>query len=438
MGIDTMNNEIIIDLKRITKTFKLYNKHVDRVKEAFNPFKKKYHTCFNALLDISLQITKGETVGIIGKNGSGKSTLLQVICGILTATHGEMVVNGRISALLELGAGFNPEFTGRENVYLNASILGLKRTEIDACFDKIADFADIGQFIDQPVKSYSSGMYVRLAFAVAINVDPDILIVDEALSVGDTLFQVKCFEKFREFQNNGVTILFVTHSLDLITRYCDRAFLLNNGQLHSHGEPKKIVDEYNRLLVESSLGKALPNSSEKQSASYRENLEAQLLWRDRFQLNPHENRYGNGHARVLEAGIFNESEEAVQKLLTSDLYSFKMRVEFLREVKDPIFAFTIKDIKGFDITGTNTKFQEIPTGSFYKGDIIEITFTHTMILSSGSYLLSFGCAGFEGGEYIIYDRRYDYMTFEIMSNRANVGFVDLNSSISFNRTPRNS
>ncbi len=423
-----MSEEIIIDLKHITKTFKLYNKHVDRIKEAFHPFKKKYHTKFNALTDISLQINKGETLGIIGKNGSGKSTLLQIICQILTATSGNVHVKGRISALLELGAGFNPEFTGRENVYLNASILGLKKAEIDLCFDKIAAFADIGQFIDQPVKSYSSGMYIRLAFAVAINVNPDILIVDEALSVGDTLFQVKCFEKFREFQNNGVTILFVTHSLDLITRYCDRAFLLNNGKLHSEGKPKQIVDNYNRLLVDSSKNPVSERPSDTGTSNGSDNI-TQLQWERMFQINPNENRYGNGYAKVVEAGIFNEAGEAVQKLLTGDSYTFKMRVSFNKKIENPIFAYTIKDIKGFDISGTNTKFQQITTGTFNEGAIVEIIFTHRMILSSGSYLLSFGCAGIESSEYVIYDRRYDYMIFEIISTIANVGFVDLKSTI---------
>ncbi len=428
-----MHDEIIIDLHHITKTFKLYDKHTDRVKETFNPFKKKYHSTFNALTDVSLKINKGETVGIIGKNGSGKSTLLQIICGILTPSSGNLQVNGRISALLELGAGFNPEFTGRENVYLNASILGLKKAEIDQCFDKIADFADIGIFIDQPVKSYSSGMYVRLAFAVAINVNPDILIVDEALSVGDTLFQVKCFEKFREFQDNGVTILFVTHSLDLITRYCNRAFLLDSGALHGEGKPKDIVDEYNRLLVEcSKLSESSSHHDFAGSTGMEKNEENSLEWKGVFRLNPHENRYGNGRAIISEAGIFNGAGEAVQKLLTGDNYTFKMRVKFLDKITNPIFAYTIKDIKGFDITGTNTKFQGIPTGSFKDGDYIEIVFSHSMILSSGSYLLSFGCAGIESGEYVIYERRYDHMTFEVISSRANVGFVDLKSTIDFN------
>jgi len=428
--------EKIIDLHNITKTFKLYAKHTDRVKETFRPGRKKYHTSFDALKDISLDIEKGETIGIVGRNGSGKSTLLQIVCGILTPSSGEVRVEGRISALLELGAGFNPEFTGRENVYLNASILGLKKAEIDSCFSKITDFADIGVFIDQPVKSYSSGMYVRLAFAVAINVNPDILIVDEALSVGDTLFQVKCFEKFREFQDNGVTILFVTHSLDLITRYCNRAFLLDYGELKGMGKPKEIVDQYNRLLVsQSQVNADLQRKRDFTDSGNELSYDTQCIWTNVFQVNPHENRYGNGRASILEAGIFNENDEPVQKLITGDTYTFKMRIRFFHRVENPIFAFTIKDIKGFDISGTNTKFQNIPTGIFEQGDLIEVEFRHDMILSSGSYLLSFGCAGIESGEYVIYERRYDYMILDVISHRANVGFVDLKSEIKFNKIP---
>lgn len=430
-----MARQNIITLENVTKTFKLYEKHTDRVKEAFSPFRKCYHTTFNALYEVSLQIEQGETVGIIGKNGSGKSTLLQIICGILTPTNGWLDVNGRISALLELGAGFNPEFTGRENVYLNGSILGLTKSEIDQCYDQITDFADIGMFIDQPVKSYSSGMYVRLAFAVAINVNPDILIVDEALSVGDTLFQAKCFEKFREFQRKGVTILFVTHSLDLITRYCDRAFLINEGQLLDGGTPKAIVDQYNRLLVQKSdqnrsthSANAIPNSSPSQDISVED-----YLWQNMFNLNPQENRYGNGDAVILEAGIFNAMEEPVQKLITGDQYTFVMRVRFFRQVSDPVFAYTIKDIKGFDISGTNTKFQNMASGTYGPGDTVEVRFSHQMILSSGGYLLSFGVAGFEDGEYLIYERRYDLMTFEVISTTANVGFVDLKSDIAISK-----
>ena len=425
----------IIQVNRITKTYKLYEKHSERVKEAFHPFRRKYHKTFNALTDVSFEVNHGDTAGIIGRNGSGKSTLLQIICGISKPTVGEVVVDGRISALLELGAGFNPQFTGRENVYLNASILGVEKKEIDACFQQISDFADIGEFIDQPVKSYSSGMYVRLAFAVAINVNPDILVVDEALSVGDTLFQAKCYAKFQEFQKNGVTILFVTHSLDLITRYCNKAYLLDKGRLHASGNAKEVVDEYNRMHVKASCNSANDSSAAKNSAHIIENVEdsRDREWGNLFRVNPDENRYGNGQARIIGAGIFSVDNEPVQSLLKGQDYEFRMKVQFYAGIKDPIFAYTIKDIKGFDISGTNTMFQKIDTGEFNENDQVLISFRQNMLLSAGSYLISFGCAGYEDGEYVIYDRRYDYMVFEVFSERANVGFLDLESKITLQK-----
>ncbi len=431
-----MNQEIIIQLENITKTYRLYKKHSNRVKETFHPFRKKYHESFKALSDVSLNIKRGETVGLIGRNGSGKSTLLQIICGILTPSAGNSNVNGRISALLELGAGFNPEFTGRENVYLNASILGLERKEIDSCFGEIEEFADIGVYIDQPVKSYSSGMYVRLAFAVAINVKPDILIVDEALSVGDTLFQSKCYANFREFQSNGVTILFVTHALSLITQYCDKAFLLDEGTLHMEGSPKEVVDEYNRLLVNCSIIHDTQDTKKKKEKSKIQQSGSAvipMLWDNLFTLNPNENRYGNGKVTIHEVGIFSSDDQAVQRLITGNEYLFRMRVQFHDTVETPVFAYTIKDVRGFDISGTNTRFQKLETGKFSKGDFIEIVFTQKMILSSGSYILSFGCGGTESTEYVIYERRYDVLSFEVISTQPNVGFVDLKSNIALNR-----
>lgn len=420
----------VIEFQQVTKTYRLYSSPVDRVKEVFHPLNKVYHHHFDALQKVSFVINKGETVGIVGKNGSGKSTLLQLACGILQPTEGTIKVEGRISALLELGAGFNPEFTGRENVYLNAAILGLRKEEIDDCFADIAGFADIGDFIDQPVKMYSSGMYVRLAFAVAINVNPDILIVDEALAVGDAVFQAKCFAKFREFQDRGVTILFVTHSIDLITRYCSRALLLNEGSLLSSGKPKEVVDAYNRLLVGGAARKRVESARLAQGAGPEtvtgDNLEK---WAGLFMINPNENRYGDGRAKILEAGFFSADGEAVQTLIKGDTYDIRLRVLFADTIAEPIFAFTIKDIKGFDITGTNTLFQEVETGTYYNGDLVEVVFRQVLLLNGGSYLISFGCAGHEGSEYVVYDRRYDYMGFDVVAKKSSVGFFDLESEI---------
>jgi len=424
----------VIVLDGVDKVYNMYSRPLHRVVEAFLPESgRKYHQEFKALDNVTLTVERGCTVGIIGRNGSGKSTLLQIICGILRPTGGRVVVDGRISALLELGAGFNPEFTGRENVYLNGSIMGLRRHEIDACFDDIVDFAGIGDFIDQPVKTFSSGMYVRLAFAVAINVNPDILVVDEALSVGDTLFQAKCFAKFRRFQEQGVTILFVTHSMDLVTRYCSRAFLLERGRLIRAGTAKEVVDIYNRLLVEESADdeKKAPVGEGNQSPPSRNSrLLAHMKSSEHsFRLNPDENRYGNGKAEIVRVGIFDGSGRPQQTLHHGEIYEIIMEVEFKAALSNPIYAFTIKDVKGFDISGTNTFFHEIDTGRPQSGDRVCARFRQRLLLNAGSYLLSFGCAGFENGEYVVYDRRYDLMSFEVVSRRPSVGIFDPDAEI---------
>ncbi len=388
----------------------------------------KYHQQFHALKNVNLVIEKGQTFGVIGKNGSGKSTLLQIICGILQPSYGELEVSGRISALLELGAGFNPEFSGRDNVFLNGSILGVERAEMEKRLDDILAFADIGHFIDQPVKTYSSGMYVRLAFAVAINVEPDILIVDEALSVGDIAFQAKCFAKFQEFQKKGVTILFVTHSMDLVSRYCDRAILLNEGQIIKAGAAKDVVDEYNRRIVNLTADTDEPKPDE--DRDQKEALTSHMKKSEvAYQLNPNENRYGNGKAEIIEMGIDSLDPQAQYSFVHGKRYRFWFKTLFKEDMENPVTAFTIKDTKGFDITGTNTLFKNIETGSVKKGAVLLTEFEHAMMLNPGGYLLSFGCAGFENGDYVVYDRRYDVITFDVISEDGSVGFFDLGSEI---------
>ena len=243
-----MQKETVINVTNLSKAYRLYNSPTDRVKETFSPFRRSYHHLYYALNNVSLEIYRGETVGIIGRNGCGKSTLLQLICGILQPSAGTVQINGRISALLELGAGFNAEFTGRQNVYLNGSILGLSTQQVDEHMDNILSFADIGEYIDQPVKCYSSGMYVRLAFAVAISIEPDILVVDEALSVGDEAFQRKCFAHIHKIQEAGKTILFVSHSAESIIDLCNRAILFDHGEMLLAGNPKSVVHRYQKML----------------------------------------------------------------------------------------------------------------------------------------------------------------------------------------------
>jgi len=449
----SFSDDTVISFENVGKVYKLYARSLHRVVEALlPPMANKYHQKFHALSDVSFAVARGQTVGIIGQNGSGKSTLLQIVCGILKQTTGQVVVDGRISALLELGAGFNPEFTGRENVYLNGSILGIAKNEMDECFDDITDFADIGEFIDQPVKTYSSGMYVRLAFAVAINVNPTILIVDEALSVGDTLFQAKCFAKFKEFQEQGVTILFVTHSMDLVTRYCNNALLLDRGRLIKSGPAKDVVDEYYRMLANcsdienSDLSAAAEkvavtgddiiteNAAEEISILPVNRLSAHMQESElAYQLNPKENRYGNGKAEIVEVGINSLGDKAKYSFVHGERYRFWFKTLFHESLENPITAYTIKDVKGFDLTGTNTLFKKVDIGKVQDGDIVLTEFDQRMMLNPGGYLLSFGCAGFEVGEYVVYDRRYDVITFEVISEESSVGVFDLDSKIKISR-----
>jgi len=239
-----MSFETAININDVAKSYKIYSKPIDRLKQFFYKDKKKYYEEFFALSQVSFQVRKGDIVGIVGKNGSGKSTLLQLVAGIITPSNGQIDVNGRVAALLELGSGFNPDYTGRENVYMNGSILGVSPNEMDKRFQDIVDFADIGSFIDQPVRTYSSGMYIRLAFAVAINVDADILIIDEALAVGDIRFQIKCIEKLKHLRNNGTTILFVSHSPEQVKRFCNRAIWLNDGKIKMIGNADEVVNAY--------------------------------------------------------------------------------------------------------------------------------------------------------------------------------------------------
>jgi len=291
--------DVAIDVSHVTKLYKLYANPSDRFKESLGLSKKKRYKELYALSDVSFNVKRGECVGIIGTNGSGKSTILKIITGVLSPTGGTVSVSGRISALLELGAGFNPEYTGLENIYVNGTVMGFSKEEVDARLDEIVNFADIGDFIRQPVKTYSSGMFVRLAFAVAINIDPEILIVDEALSVGDVFFQAKCYHKFEEFKREGKTILFVSHDLSSVAKYCDRVILLNKGVKKTEGGAKAVIDIYKQILVNTPI--ADDRSMIKENISRYLNTEnAKGKWYSRLEVNPSVLDYGEKQAEIVE------------------------------------------------------------------------------------------------------------------------------------------
>jgi len=319
------------------------------------------------------------------------------------------------------------------SVHILADIYLLALDELNNIFDDILTFADIGEFIDQPVKTYSSGMYVRLAFAVAINVRPDILIVDEALSVGDTLFQAKCFAKFKEFQRKGVTILFVTHSIDLITRYCNVCCLLEQGKLQAFGKPQDVIDKYNKLMVNRSCADQQHIQLEPAESDALLTDEKGTVSDGRFCYNPDENCYGNHKAVIDQVGIYTLNGEPMQALMQMEKYEIRCRVRFHEAISDPIVAFSIKDVHGMDISGTNTLYHQIETGQIEAGDIIVVSFVQQIPLNGGGYLLSCGCAGYEGDEYVVYERRYEVLAFEIAALRPCVGLVDLDSKITLSR-----
>lgn len=416
-------SKIAISVKNLTKIYKLYDKPIDRLKETLSITKKKYHREHYALRDISFDVKKGESVGIIGTNGSGKSTILKIITGVLNQTSGELKVKGKISALLELGAGFNLEYTGMENIYLNGTMMGYTKEEIEKKLDNIINFADIGEFINQPVKTYSSGMFVRLAFAVAINIDPEILIVDEALSVGDVFFQAKCYKKFQEFRDMGKTIIFVSHDLKSVSKYCDKVILLNKGIFIEEGNPKKVIDTYKKILV-NQFDKEIKNEKEKEK-----NVESKVLWKSKMNLNSNKLEYGNKDAEIIDFGILDENNILTNTVNKNESFRIKMKVRFNKKIQEPIFAFTIKDIKGNEITGTNTMIEEVYFKNPERNDVVEIEFEQIMNLQGGEYLLSLGCTGFKDGDFTVYHRLYDVCSISVVSSKDSVGFYDMNSSI---------
>ena len=409
-------SEFAIQVKHLDKMYKLYNKPSDRLRETLGfkvPVREHY-----ALRDVNFQVERGETVGIIGTNGSGKSTILKIITGVLNPTAGEVKVDGRISALLELGAGFNMEYTGIENVYLNGTMMGFSKEEVDARLQDILDFADIGDFVYQPVKSYSSGMFVRLAFAVVMNIDPEILIGDEALSVGDVFFQAKCYRKFEEFKKMGKTILFVSHDLSSISRYCDRVILLNKGVKLEEGSPKQMVDMYKQLLVGQDPAKAEEKKEEQKES-----------WSQQFQVNPNMLEYGTKLAEIVDFAVLDDKDRCTNTIEKSSSFRIRMKVVFHQDIQEPIIAYTFKDIKGTEITGTNTLFEKKSVEHSQAGDSCTVTFEQEMFLQGGEYLLSFGCTGYKDGEFTVFHRLYDACNITVVSNKNTVGFYDMNSKV---------
>ena len=438
-----MENNTAIEIRHISKSYNTYAREFDRFLEAVSLRRKSYHQDFVALKDVNLTVHKGECVGVIGTNGSGKSTLLKIITGVLNPTGGEVELNGHVSSLLELGAGFNMNYTGMENIYLNGRIMGFSEEEIKKRVPLIEQFADIGDFISQPVKTYSSGMFARLAFAVAINVDPDILIVDEALSVGDLFFQTKCYHKFNEFRNAGKTILFVSHDLGSVIKYCDRCLLLNRGEQVAVGPCKEVVDMYRKIMVENyqdernlshqDLDAAMAQVDElvREEKDPEVSFPRNTVWKSSIMLNPGLQEYGDRSGEIIDFGIMNSRGEITTMLMKGEEFTVLYRFRINRPIDHPIFAFTIRDTKGTELCGTNTMYADKTIEKAAPGLTGVVTFRQKLTLQGGQYMLALGLTGFVDGELVAYHRLYDVCEVQVLSDANTVGVFDLESTVGY-------
>jgi lipopolysaccharide transport system ATP-binding protein len=430
-----MNKDIVISISQVSKKFRLFNSSKERLAEALHPFRKQYHREFWALKDVSFDIYRGEIVGILGRNGSGKSTLLQIVCAIMQPTEGEVKVNGRISALLELGAGFNPDFTGRENVILNGSIMGIPRQEMLRRVPAIEAFADIGDFFDQPVKTYSSGMYVRVAFASAVHVDPEILVVDEALSVGDSKFQHRCFLRIREFMEQGKTILVVSHSTETLLRICSRGIVFDSGKLRHIGPIASAVNHYQDLLFGSSRSTEktmtfMGNSQEKSSSEVSYNIRSLSAdTRDRVFEHPYytkyETRMGNGSAKVIDFDLTVDGILNPPEIPTNKDVELIVKIFFEVALSDISVGFGIVTLDGLIVSGQHLGILGYPLISSEAGKCMAVKFRWKSCVAGGEYFLNIGCTRYSNNENLFIDSRRSLGKIRFAATPGTVGIVDL-------------
>lgn len=456
-----LSKDNALEIIDVSKCYQVFDSPVRRLKQFIVPnierklgkVPRVYHEEFWALQDINFNLPKGETLGVVGRNGSGKSTLLQIIAGTLSPTQGKVNIQGRVAALLELGAGFNGDFTGRENVYLNGALLGLTKEEIDNKLDDILSFADIGHFINTPVKTYSSGMMVRLAFAVQAQIDPEVLIVDEALAVGDAKFQAKCFARLRQLKNDGTSILFVSHATEQIITHCDKAILLNDGSIVDNGAPKDIVNKYLDLLFGKSssanskrakeddhletASKIERNQIERFNGSQKiEPIEPVVILEEngfekRNNYNANEFRWGDRAAKILDFSLVQGENIYPFSVSGNENIKLKFLVKFSSTIFRPIFGFAVKTKDGVTIYNTNSKILEVPfidVGEEGKSYTVNIELP--MRLFQGDYFISIGLASYNtSGEVVPHDRRYDSIHITVEPTPEFLGLVNLEASI---------
>ena len=421
--------DVVISVSHVSKAYKLYSSPKDRLKEALHPFRKRYHEEFMALNDVSFEIRKGESVGIVGRNGAGKSTLLQLISGVLTPSSGSINVTGKVAALLELGSGFNPDLTGRENIVLAGSIQGIDDADISTRVELIESFADIGKFFDQPMKIYSSGMYARVAFANAIHVDPDLLIVDEILGVGDAKFQEKCYRKLEELKSHGVSILFVSHSVNTVLDVCNSAILLDNGRLKLIGKCLDVVNAYHEILYGSSNESSAPQpnnsvtafddtSGGQKAPDYKKNLakdpnhivnwlvsDTTLVERFKTRLSFNKDcfRIGEGKARILDYLIISGDDTDARLIRCGAFVEIYMKILYLVNVPNPIVGMAISTVDGVKVYGTNTNLKSLSLSPGIAGQFCVYCFSFQNTLAGGDYFLNIGVASTDDNQTIFLD-----------------------------------
>ena len=418
-------NEVAISLKNVSKKFPIYDSPLQRLKEAVRRGKRRYHREFWALRDINLEIPKGVTLGILGQNGSGKTTLLQLIAGIMEPTSGEIAVRGRVSTILELGAGFNPDFTGRENAFLSGIILGLSPSAIKEKMGEIDGFAEIGEFIDQPVKTYSSGMYVRLAFAVAVTLEPDILLIDEVLAVGDAYFQHKCTRKIREFQERGKTMVYVTHDIESVANICHQAMILDYSRLLARGEPGDITSQYLALIDGREKERALSPADGSPSAAKDGKIGQGLA---------DYSRYGSKEAEITAVEILDGEEKPATTFDSGDEITIKFHVFFNADVNRFVLGNIFRNKWGLNIFGTNTRWHGLPDDDFRKGDRCIVTFRHRADFADGTYSINPAVSSATGTDsYHTLDWINNAAIIRIRNPRRMEGYVSLPTEIEINK-----
>jgi len=434
----------------VSKQYRIYDRPSDRLLEALSRGRLKRHREFWALRDVSFEVERGTTVGIIGPNGCGKSTLLQIIAGTLDPTHGQVWREGRVAALLELGAGFNPEFTGIENVFMSAALMGFSRRETEALLPSIERFAEIGDFIHQPVKTYSSGMYVRLAFAVAVSVDPELLLVDEALAVGDAIFQHRCMRRIRQMQERGTTILFVSHDMSAVRAICSKVIFMNDGRIENYSSATEAIGRYQKLVMEQQKIYEIPGylmnkedncrefeialrpgAIRQQKAPPHNGSEGQLVSAkvESIKLN-YGYRHGDGRAEILRASLTDLSGQVVRTVETGAPVKAYMKVLFHQNVHHPVFGFLIRNKHGVHAYGLNSEQREIRLGIVSQGEVVEVEFDFECWLSADAYSVSFAVHSDNG---ISYDWLDDVFFFNVTSDRYIEGIANLNARVNIQR-----